>query len=172
MARFLLLLLVGLIVGLLIAWWWLGGSPRTLAQPSERLIAWVEVVTAEQLPVNAGGKPWIVGCTVHLRNITTASTSVTVPAQRFLLVLDNGSTVTGNLAVPATVAIGEQQTGSVVLPKVSFFSRSQDATSLILAIDEGDGLRLVAAPVGDAPKVEEKATKEKAEEKTEKEAKP
>jgi hypothetical protein len=165
MAKFLLSLVLGLIAGLIAAWWWLGGSPRTLNQPSERLFAWVEVASAEQLPVDAGGKPWIIGCTVHLRNFTTSTTSVTVPAQRFLLVLGNGSTVVGHLAEPATVKVGEQQTASVALPKVSFFSRSQDAASVILALDEGDGLRLVAAPVGDAPvkPKEEKVEEKKAE---------
>jgi len=161
MAKVILLLVVGLLGGLVVARFWLGGSPRTLAQPSERLLAWIEVSSAEELPVDAGGKPWIVGCTVHLRNISASSTSVTVPAQRFLLVLGNGSTVTGNLAESASISIAEQQTGSIVLPKVSFFSRSQDASSLVLALDEGNGLRLVAAPVGKAPKVEEKKPPEK-----------
>lgn len=164
MAKFVLSVLVGLIAGLIVTWWWLGGSPRTLNQPSERLFAWVEVASAEQLPVDAGGKPWIIGCTVHLRNFTSSTTSVTVPAQRFLLVLGNGSTVVGHLAEPATIKVGEQQTSSIALPKVSFFSRSQDAASVILALDEGDGLRLVAAPVGDAPV---KPTEEKIEEKVE-----
>ncbi len=162
MAKFLFSVIIGLIVGLSVAWWWLGGSPRTLNQPSERLFAWVEVASAEQLPVDAGGKPWIIGCTVHLRNFTSTATSVTVPAQRFLLVLGNGSTVVGHLAEAATVKVGEQQTASIAMPKVSFFSRSQDAASVILALDEGDGLRLVAAPVGDAPvRPKEKAAEEK-----------
>jgi hypothetical protein len=168
MAKFLLSLVLGLIAGLIATWWWLGGSPRTLNQPSERLFAWIEVASAEQLPVDAGGKPWIVGCTVHLRNFTTATTSVTVPAQRFLLVLADGSTVVGHLSQPTSVSVGEQQTASVALPKVSFFSRSQDAASVILALDEGDGLRLVAAPVGDAPvKPKEEKTEEKQPEKKE-----
>lgn len=156
MGKILATLLVGLFIGLLVAWWWLGGSPRTLAQPSERLVAWVEVASTEKIPVEAGGTTWILGCTVHLRNITGTAASVTVPAQRFLLVLDNGSTVVGHLAAPTTTKVGEQQVASIPLPKVSFFSRSQDASSVILGLDEGDGLRLVAAPVGEAPpKVEQ-----------------
>ncbi len=151
MAKFLLVLVIGLIAGLAAAWWWLGGSPRTLAQPSERLLAWVEISSAEELPVDAGGTPWIIGCTVHLRNISSSSTSVTVPAQRFLLVLANGSTVTGQLTEAVSTKVAEQQTAAIALPKVSFFSRSQDASSVVLALDEGEGLRLVAAPVGKAP---------------------
>ncbi len=164
MAKFLLSLVIGLVVGLLAAWWWLGGSPRTLAQPSERLVAWVEVSSSEQLPVDAGGKPWIIGCTVHLRNITASPTTVTIPPQRFLLVLGNGSTVTGRITDSTTSRIGEQQLASIPLPKVNFFNRSQDAASVILALDEGDGLRLVAAPVGQAPaKQKEEAVEKKVE---------
>lgn len=151
MGKFLATLIIGLIAGLAAAWWWLGGSPRTLAQPSEHLIAWVEIASSEKIPVDAGGTTWIVGCTLHLRNISGSSTSVTVPAQRFLVVLGNGSTVVGQLASPTTTRVGEQQVASIALPKVSFFSRSQDASSLIVGLDEGDGLRLVAAPVGEAP---------------------
>ena len=157
MAKVLLLLVIGLITGLAAAWWWLGGSPRTLAQPSEHLLAWIEVSSAEELPVDAGGTPWIIGCTVHLRNISGSSTSVTIPAQRFLLVLANGSTVTGQLKDAVSTKVGEQQTASIALPKVSFFSRSQDASSVVLALDEGEGLRLVAAPVGTAPEKEKQA---------------
>jgi len=167
MAKFLLSLLVGLIVGLLVAWWWLGGNPRALAQSGERLFAWVEVTSTEELPVSTSGRPWIVGCTLHLRNMSATSASVAVPVQRFLLVLEDGTTVTGQLAEAAKESIGGQQTVSIPLPKVSFISRSQDAASVILALDEGEGLRLVAAPVGEAPAkpAEEKAKDEKAVEK-------
>lgn len=151
MGKILATLILGLLGGLAATWWWLGGSPRTLAQPSERLAAWIQVTSSEKLPIDAGGTTWIIGCTLHLRNIGNAPVSVSVPAQRFLLVLGNGSTVTGQMTAAASARVGEQQTSSIQLPKVSFFSRSQDASSLVIGLDEGDGLRLVAAPVGDAP---------------------
>lgn len=151
MARFLLSLTVGLILGLLAAWWWLGGGTRPLAQSGERLLAWTEVSSAEALPVDAGGKPWIVGCTVHLRSLTGASAAVNVPAQRFLVVRGNGQIATGHLAEGTTARVGDKLAAPVLLPNVNFVSSSQDVASVILAIDEGDGLRLIAAPVGKAP---------------------
>lgn len=172
MAKILATLLAGLLLGLLVAWWWLGGSPRTLAQPSDHLVAWVEIASSEKLPVNAGGTTWIIGCTVHLRNITETATSVTVPAQRFLLILENGSTIVGHLAEPTTTRVGAQQTASVQLPRVSFFSRSQEAASVILALDEGDGLSLVAAPVGDAPPKDKQDKQDKPEPESKPEPKP
>lgn len=151
MGKILATLVIGLLGGLLVAWWWLGGTPRTLAQPSERLAAWIEVASTDKLPIESGGTTWIVGCTLHLRNIGPSPVTVSVPVQRFLLVLGDGSTVTGTMGTAASARVAEQQTASIVLPKVSFFARSQDASSMVLAIDEGDGLRLVAAPVGGAP---------------------
>lgn len=151
MARILATLIVGLLIGLLAAWWWLRGTPRTLAQPSDRLVAWIEVSSSEELPVTAGGTTWIIGCTLHLRNISGSDLQVAVPAQRFLVVLGDGSTVSGSLAAPATLTVGQQQGAALPLPKVSFFSRSQEAANAVIALDQGDGLRLVVAPVGEAP---------------------
>lgn len=151
MARFALALVIGLLVGLLGAWWLLGGKARALAQSGEKLFAWVEVTATEELPVSNGGTPYIISSTLHLRNLGTATAAVAVPAQRFLLVLGDGVAISGQLAEAASVRIGTQETASVPLPKVSFVSRSQDAASLVIALDEGDGLRLVAAPVGEAP---------------------
>lgn len=151
MARLLAAVAAGLLAGALLCWWWLGNRPRSLAQPSDRLVAWAEVASVERVNVAAGGTTWIVTCRVHLRNIGGGAISVNVPPQRFLLALGDGSTITGRLGEATTARIIEQQTASIDLPKVSFFSRSQDASSVILGIDEGDGLRLVAAPVGEAP---------------------
>ena len=157
MARFLLSLTVGLILGLLATWWWLDGGQQPLAQSSERLLAWAEVSSAEALPVEAGGKPWIVGCTVHLRSITGAPAAVNVPAQRFLVVRSGGLIASGHLAEGTTARVGDKLPASVLLPNVNFVSDSQDVKSVILAIDEGDGLRLIAAPVGKAPSTPEPA---------------
>jgi hypothetical protein len=161
MGKSILVLVIGLVIGGLLAWWWAGRSPRTLAQPSERLVAWAEVTAAEELPTG-GASTWIVGATVHLRNITATPATVTVPAQRFLVVLGDGSTITGRMDEQTTSRIGPQQTASIALPKVSFVSRSQDAASVLLGLDEGTGLALVAAPVGDAPPKSEAAKPEPA----------
>jgi len=76
---------------------------------------------------------------------------VNIPAQRFLLVRKDGSTVAGNLASSVMSRIGSQQTASVPLPKTTFFATAQDTTSIVLALEQGDGLRIIPAPIGKAP---------------------
>lgn len=153
MGKTVLAIIIGLLVGAFAAWWWVGGGhPRTLAQPSEHLAGWSVVTSTQELASASGGTTWSVSAEVRLRNISTKGLKLNVPAQRFLVVLADGSTVVGNLPDPVSSSISAQETTSVVLPVVSFFSRSRDIASVLLALDEGDGLRLVAAPVGEEPK--------------------
>lgn len=151
MGKFLICMLFGLAAGAALVWWWLGGHPRTLAQPSDHLVGWSLVTRADSLASAGGATTWSVTTEVRLHNITAKTVRLTVPAQRFLVVLGDGSTVVGNLTEAASASIAAQQTTSVPLPVVSFFSRSKDVGSVLLALDEGDGLRLVAAPVGEEP---------------------
>lgn len=151
MAKILVTLILGLAGGLAAAWWWLGGPARSLVLPGDQLAAWVEVTGAESIPVDAGGTTWIVSATIHMRNVGTSPLTVNIPAQRFLLVRKDGSTVAGNLASSVMSRIGSQQTASVPLPKTTFFATAQDTTSIVLALEQGDGLRIIPAPIGKAP---------------------
>lgn len=151
------LLVIGLAIGVGLMWWWIGGRPRTLAQPSDSLAGWIQITGTESIPVASGGKTWIVGSEIRLRNITAHGVRVAVPAQRFVVVLRDGSTVVGRLPEPGGLNVASQQTATLTLPKVSFFSDSETISSVVLVIDEGDGLRPIIAPVGEeppAPKVE------------------
>ena len=151
MGKILLILVIGLTLGVGLMWWWMGARPHTLAQPSDSLAGWVQLTGTDSIPVASGGKTWIVGSEVRLRNITARPVQLTVPAQRFVVVRGDGSTVVGRLGETATHHVASQQTTAITLPKVSFFGSSETVSGVVLVIDEGDGLRPIIAPVGEEP---------------------
>lgn len=156
MGKILVVLVIGLTLGVGFMWWWMGARPRSLAQPSDSLAGWVHLTGTDSIPVASGGTTWIVGSEVRLRNITTKPVRLNVPAQRFVVVLGDGSTVVGRLAEALNVTVASQQTTAIPLPKVSFFGSSERVSGVVLVIDEGDGLRPIISPVGEEPKVEAK----------------